>query len=258
MIPGNAGDATGALELVEQAEENTGLKVSETIGDCAYGGGETRQGFADAERTLYAKVPKESGNGGLFPKSSFTIDLESNTVTCPAGNTCAEYESLGNGRKAFRFGAVCVLCSLRSQCTHASGSRTISVHPQEALISEAREFRKTPEGRAILRERVEAEHGLARLAQLGIGQARYIGIAKMRFQLLMAAAIANFRRAWNWESVSGGLRSVSERVSPALGAVQHALDAVLTSAGRSILHMLSKIVCPSRVGTLRAVPSALA
>jgi len=43
VIPGDAGDATGVLELVKQAEENTGQPVEETIGDCAYGGGETRQ-----------------------------------------------------------------------------------------------------------------------------------------------------------------------------------------------------------------------
>ena len=45
VIPGNAGDATGALELVEQAEANTGMTVEATLGDCAYGGGETRQSF---------------------------------------------------------------------------------------------------------------------------------------------------------------------------------------------------------------------
>ncbi len=34
VLPGDAGDASGALSLVEQAETNTGLAVSETTGDC--------------------------------------------------------------------------------------------------------------------------------------------------------------------------------------------------------------------------------
>src|SRR5215216_3657624 len=36
-----------------------------------------------------------------------------------------------------------------------------------------------------------AEHRLARLMQLGVRQARYIGRAKTLFQLLMAATVAN-------------------------------------------------------------------
>lgn len=39
VLPGNASDNTEALELVEQSEENTGIEVEETIGDCAYGDG---------------------------------------------------------------------------------------------------------------------------------------------------------------------------------------------------------------------------
>ena len=60
ILPGNAGDNTGVLELVEQSEENTGIAVEETIGDAAYGDGGTRQAFADAGRTLIAKVPLRS------------------------------------------------------------------------------------------------------------------------------------------------------------------------------------------------------
>ena len=57
VLAGNAPDAEHALELVEQTEVNTGCAVDEAMGDCAYGSGETRQAFADAGRTLVAKVP---------------------------------------------------------------------------------------------------------------------------------------------------------------------------------------------------------
>jgi hypothetical protein len=39
--------------------------------------------------------------------------------------------------------------------------------------------------RAVLLERVAVEHGLARLGQLGIGQAHYAGRKKTRFQMLL-------------------------------------------------------------------------
>ena len=57
VLPGNAPDNLGALELVEQSEANTGVPVEEAMGDAAYGDGGTRQTFADAGRTLIARVP---------------------------------------------------------------------------------------------------------------------------------------------------------------------------------------------------------
>ena len=57
VLPGNAPDNLGALELVEPSETNTGAPVGEAMGDAAYGDGDTRLDFADAGRTLIARVP---------------------------------------------------------------------------------------------------------------------------------------------------------------------------------------------------------
>ena len=67
VLTGNAPDAEGALELIAQAEATTGCVVDETMGDCAYGSGETRQAFAEAGRTIVAKVPS-SHQPGLLPE----------------------------------------------------------------------------------------------------------------------------------------------------------------------------------------------
>ena len=42
VLPGNAPDNLGALELVEQSEASAGVPVSEAMGDSAYGDGGTR------------------------------------------------------------------------------------------------------------------------------------------------------------------------------------------------------------------------
>ena len=200
VLAGDAGDASGALDLVNQVEHNTGLEVAESTGDCAYGGGPTRKQFNEANRRLFAKVPKDTSTNGLFSKSAFTIDLENNTVTCPAGHKTSRYHQEPDGGKKFIFGSVCSGCPLRSLCTTATPGRSVTVNPQEELIQIARDYQKTPEGRAHLRRRFVVEHSLARLAQLGIGQARYKGRKKTLFQLMMAATIANFRLAWNHEA----------------------------------------------------------
>jgi hypothetical protein len=191
VLAGNAPDAEGALELIEQAEANTGCEVDETLGDCAYGRGETRQAFAEAGRTLIAKVPSVS-NQGRFPKTAFTLDLEVGSATCPAGQTTRDLrrDAAGGGRFHFDV-AVCAACPRRAQCVKGVGGRTVALHPRERLLRAARAFQASPAFAEIRRRRQAVEHRIARLVQLGIRQARYIGRAKTAFQLLLAAAVAN-------------------------------------------------------------------
>jgi transposase len=182
VLAGNAPDAAGALALVEQAEVNTGCLVDETIGDCAYGSGETRQAFADADRTIVAKVPNPS-NQGCFPKTAFVLDLEVGSATCPAGQTTQEFKPNPTGGGQFRFAAaVCAACPLRARCVRGGGGRTIALHPQERLLQAARALQASPAFADYRRRRQLVEQRIARLVQLGIRQARDIGTPKIRFQ----------------------------------------------------------------------------
>jgi transposase len=203
VLAGNAPDAEGALELVEQAEANTGCAVDETMGDCAYGGGETRQAFADAGRTLVAKVPSPS-NQGCFPKTAFTLDLETTSATCPAGQTTRDFKPSPTGGGTFRFAvALCAACPLRTRCVRSVGGRTVAVHPQERLLQEARALQAGPAFAEYRRRRQRVEHRIARLVQLGIRQARDVGTPKVRFQVLMAAAVANLTYLATTDLLSG-------------------------------------------------------
>ncbi len=191
VLAGNAPDAEGALELIEQTEANTGCAVDETMGDCAYGSGETRQAFAEAGRTLVAKVPSTS-NQGCFPKTAFVLDLDAGTATCPAGQATQDFKPNPTGGGQFRFAvAVCAACPLRAQCVRGVGGRTVALHPQERLLQAARAFQASPAFADYRRRRQVVEQRIARLVQLGIRQARDVGRAKVAFQLLMAAAVAN-------------------------------------------------------------------
>ena len=108
---------------MEASEANTGVPVEDAMGDAAYGDGDTRQAFADAGRTLIARVPGRP-NRSHFPKEDFHIDLEAGACTCPAGNVTRRIRPLGTrtaatGRthqlKAFQFDcAVCGVCPLRA------------------------------------------------------------------------------------------------------------------------------------------------
>ena len=85
----------------------------------------------------------------------------------------------------------CAACPLRAQCTRGQGGRTVQLHPQEALLQQARELQASPAFDEARRRRQVVEHRIARLVQLGMRQARYFGRTKTLFQLCLAAAVAN-------------------------------------------------------------------
>ena len=202
VLPGNAPFNLGALELVEQSEASTRAPVEEAMGDAVYGDGGTRQTFVDAGRRLVAKAPGRPDQKH-FPKHDFHLDLAAGRCACPAGQVTRTIVPAGKrtdrtGRvyrlQAFQFdGAVCWVCPLRSQCIAAKGrkGRRVLIHPQEALLQQARALQQSAAYDEYRARRVVAEHRLARLVQLGIRQSRYFGRAKTKFQLYLAATVAN-------------------------------------------------------------------
>lgn len=106
MLPGKAPDNSPARELVAQSEENAHVEVAETLGDCAYGDGATRQAFADAKRRLIAKVPARRQQEH-FPKEDFRIDLT--TLPAPArpatkpGRWCAAERAVTGAGRGWAF-----------------------------------------------------------------------------------------------------------------------------------------------------------
>jgi len=202
VLPGNAPDNLGALELVQDSEANTGVPVQEAMGDAAYGDGGTRQAFADAGRKLVARVPARP-HRKRFPKDDFVIDMEAGSCACPAGRLTYKIVPAGKrtdaaGRvhhlRAFQFdGSDCMSCPLRSQCISPKGrkGRWVVLHPQETLLQQSRELQQSAGYDEYRTRRVVVEHRLARLVHLGIRQSRYFGRAKTKFQLYLAATVAN-------------------------------------------------------------------
>jgi transposase len=179
------------------------LPVKKSIGDCAYGDGATRQSFHDAGIDLSAKVPAPRKND-KFPKTRFILDLTSKiaTATCPEDKTTSvcDYARPRHGsepQKRFRFSAEdCNGCSHREECLRSidkkrGWGRSISLHPQEELLQEARKRQAQPDFREDIKARQTVERILGRCVQLGARQARYFGKSKTRCQMLMIAIVAN-------------------------------------------------------------------
>ena len=145
----------------------------------------------------------ERPNRTHFPKEDFWINLEADSCTCPTGNVTRTILPTGRGtdsagrtyhRVAFRFdAAVCGVCPLRSQCVAGSLGlgRTVQLLPQEALLQQARVLQQSEAFSEYRQRRVVVVHRLARLFQLVIRQVRYCERSWTKFQLYLAATVAN-------------------------------------------------------------------
>ncbi|MFN2505487.1 MAG: IS1182 family transposase [Acidimicrobiales bacterium] len=196
--PGNAGDGEGAAPLLARVMTMPGIIISTLLGDMAYSDGDVRQAVEEQGAELVAKVPPVT-NGGRFPKTDFEINLETNTVTCPARETTTDARPVRDhkGRPATRFvfaAATCAACPFQTQCTTAKGGRQITVGVHEARIAAARAAQAEPETKALLRRRSKVERKIDHLQDLGMRQARYRGRRRTRLQALLAATVANFKR----------------------------------------------------------------
>ena len=125
--------------------------------------------------------------GPYFPKSAFQLDGERHALQCPGGVT-RPFEPGGSVQFP---AATCAGCALRPRCTTSASGRSISLHPDEALLQELRERQQTPQGRAKLRERVAVEHALAQVGRWQGHRARYGGVRKNVFDLRRCAVVHN-------------------------------------------------------------------
>ena len=104
---------------------------------------------------------------------------------------------------------VCVQCPLKAQCTTSSKGRSVSIHPDEALLTELRARKPTPEGRAKLRERVAVEHTLAHIGRWQGRRARYRGMRKNLFDLRRCAVVHNLHLLARSQSLQADLQEAA-------------------------------------------------
>lgn len=214
VTPANVADADAAPGLLE-AQRRRGLEPVAVVGDMAYSAAELRA-VARAEGTeICAQVPPTPAPGGRFSKDRFTLDLEAGVATCPAGRTTSWTHRRGEGSQFIFEGAACAACELRTHCTSkapekmraTARGRTVSVHPREALLQEARSRQESEGFRKLHAKRPVVERKISHLMRRGLRQARYFGARKTRFQALATALVDNLARLATVLGTEPGLQS---------------------------------------------------
>jgi hypothetical protein len=139
-----------------------------------------------ADLSIYCKAWPVR-NGTYFLKTVFELDWEHHRIRCPNQQEMP-FEPGGT----VHFPAeICAACPLRERCTSSPRGRSVSIHAEEALLSELRQRQLTQAGRTKLRERVAVEHTLAHLGFWQGRRARYRGSRKNLFDLRRCAVVHN-------------------------------------------------------------------
>jgi DDE family transposase/transposase-like protein DUF772 len=136
---------------------------------------------------IYCKAWRVRNTGGRYAKDQFTLDFAAGQLTCPAGASMP----FQPGKTVHFPAGTCAACPLRQRCTTSSHGRSVSIHPDEALLAELRQRQRNPDGRAKLRERTAVEHALAHVGHWQGRRARYLGTRKNLFDLRRVAVVHN-------------------------------------------------------------------
>jgi hypothetical protein len=213
VTAGNVADGTAAPDLLAEFASNdlrrerplTPAQPTATIyGDAAYGSGPLLAHMSSAHLDANVKVQPTVNSGGRFPKDRFDVNLETDTVTCPAQITVPISWQRKGG--IARFANACDACPLREQCTTSPSGRVINFTHHEAHLAAARARAADPARAADYRAtRPKVERKLAHLVRRRHGgrRARVRGIPKVTadFNLLTAAAnlarLATLGLRWN-------------------------------------------------------------
>ncbi len=196
--PGNTHDSEDATELVQEASRRCNQKTDRVIGDTAYGSVDTRRDFKKLGVEVVAKAPPVGRRNVEFTLEDFKVNSKQGVVTCPAGKKSIRRDRVEkpDGWRYVFSRKDCKKCLLRSKCTTARVTArmvTITEHTKE--LRRHRRYQRTQAFAKIYRRRIVVEHRIARLAQLGIRQARYFGQARVAFQVNLAATVGNLTLA---------------------------------------------------------------
>ncbi len=170
------------------ARDGEGLEI---YGDSAYGSGEARDAYRQGGHdTVIKPKPLQPAVSGGFTLDDFAVNEDEGTVTCPAGHT----RTMSPARTV-TFGALCAGCPLRSKCTTAKDGRSMTIHPHEGLLREARARARTPEFKRAYPTRSMIERVIAWTATQNGRRVRlrYIGTAKNDAWLHNRCAAINLR-----------------------------------------------------------------
>lgn len=213
LIVGQAVDPTSEVAVVpalrEQHRRILGTDPVRTLFDAGYHCLEILQAFADQDVLCPAGTLRQDfvkrGRGGMFAKTSFVYDENTDSFRCPGGQTLARITNklvdpngpYVNYRAA---SACCAKCALKARCTK-SKARTVSRWDGDEFKEAMAQVMAQPRARAAFKRRaVIVEPVFAHLKERQrLRRFRRRGLRKVRMEFALHCIVFNIGRALSLE-----------------------------------------------------------
>jgi transposase len=233
--PANLNDDKVLQQGVETHEANTASKIRTATADKIYGTIENYK-FLHS-RGARACIPHQKHGikeVGKFSHEKFRYDQKQDCYICPAGEKLERYDHTGTHGSGHRYRAkreTCEQCKFFSKCVSSKQhGRQISRNIDAEYVEWADGCFKGYQRKTLLsRRQYKSEGSFADAANnYGFKRARWRGIAKMRIQNLMIAAIQNIGKLLRYGSDKGS-RNTSAVSKQAIFVVAEAVFIRLSS-----------------------------
>ncbi len=199
ITPGSVDDGDVFKEMIDIHQKNTQKAVVTTVADSKYG---TINNFLLChDLGIKAHIPSlektHRGSGrqkGIFSKEAFTYHPETDTFTCPAGNTLKR-RNYNKKRNHYEYKApseICAQCEIRKQCTRSKDGRSLKRHIRQDELDIMLTYAQSQEAKRDIKTRQHlSERSFARSKRYGFKRARWRRLWRMEIQDFLIAALQN-------------------------------------------------------------------
>jgi len=197
------------------AKETLGVDKLKAVADMGYAHGKELKACEAAGITPYVSHPNTSANTqkGLYGKERFVYDPQTDSYTCPAGESLTfRFETVDNERqlRAYKTRA-CGQCLLQEKCTRNKDGRRITRWVDEHFI-EAAHQRVKADPEMMKQRKALVEHPFGTI-KFWWDQGHFLmrGLEKVRAEFSLSTLAYNIRRVLNIVGVERLLTVLKQR-----------------------------------------------
>jgi len=201
VTPGEVHEAHLLESLIDTHEKNTETTVETAVADSKYGSIENYLACQDRDIKAHFSSLEHTQKGtgtkkGIFPKEAFTYNADTDTFTCPAGQTLKRRKFFKK-RQHYEYIAAagtCNRCQLKKQCTKAKSGRTLKRHVRQDDLDFMLKQAGSPESKKDIRTRQHLmERTFAQATRYGYQRARWRRLWRVQIQEYLTATIQNIK-----------------------------------------------------------------
>lgn len=201
MTPANVNDVDPVPEILDEIEKRLGY-LPEYMGmDAGYHNSIIARELYDREIQPVLDYRRHTHAGDHWGKYRFKYIRERNAYICPEGHELLHKTTNRSGyREYYSDSRTCTGCPRRKECFGEKASRRlVTRHVWQDYLDDATEYAKTPTGKLLYSWRKETiERSFADAKELhGMRTARMRGLANMREQSFLTAAVQNMKKIAN-------------------------------------------------------------